>query len=227
MGSVAIRRAKQKQQVIEKLSQQAPPGEVFITTVHAETGPSPWLNLLFERVPGLVFVVVMMRKMYFLTLTNTSVVINSASRWSNRPAEVVAVFPRHAFPAGNVKRARVWSKIYVQFPNSGKPTRLNVHGYWNREFDQLLAILPPAAFTSGELHPKAVAAQQAQGQYPGQGQLPPQGQYPAQGQLPPQGQYPGQGQLPPQGQYPQPSFPGQQPPAPQVPQAPTKNPYQS
>jgi hypothetical protein len=210
---VAIRRAKQKQQVIEKLSQQAPPGEVFITTVHAETGPSPWLNLLFERVPGLVFVVVLMRKMYFLTLTNTSVVINSASRWSNRPAEVVAVFPRHAFPASNVKRARVWSKIYVQFPNSGKPTRLNIHGYWNREFDQLLAILPPAAFSSGELHPKAVAAQQAQGQYPGQ--------------LPPQGQYPAQGQLPPQGQYPQPPFPGQQPPASQVPQAPTKNPYQS
>src|SRR5205814_3771174 len=35
--SVAIRRAKQKQQVIEKLSSTAPAGETFIATVHCET----------------------------------------------------------------------------------------------------------------------------------------------------------------------------------------------
>ena len=141
-GNVAIRRAKQKQQVIEKLSQSAPPGEVFITTVHVETGPSPWLNILFEEIPGALLVVALLRRMYFLTLTNTSVVINSANRWNNRPGDVVAVFPRHLFPASRVNRARVWSKIYVQFPNEPKPTRLNVHGYWRNEFDQLLAALP-------------------------------------------------------------------------------------
>ena len=165
---MAIRRAKQKKQVIEKLSQSAPPGEVFITTVHVETGPSPWLNVLFEEIPGVMLVVALMRRMYFLTLTNTSVVVNSASRWNNRPGEVVAVFPRDAFPASQVKRARVWSKIYVQFPNSDKATRLNVHGYWRAEFDQLLATLPPTAFVDGELPPQAVAVQQAQGQFPNQ-----------------------------------------------------------
>ena len=208
---MAIRRAKQKQQVIEKLSQSAPPGEVFITTVHAETGPSPWLNVIFEEIPFLILIIALTRKMYFLTLPNTSVVINSASRWNNRPGEVVAVFPRHLFPASQVKRARVWSKIYVQFPNSPKAIRLNVHGYWRNEFDQLLAALPPSAFHNGEVPAQAQAVQQAQGQ-----------QFPAQGQFqPPQGQFPQQGQFPPA----QPQLPQQQQAQQPVPME--KNPYQN
>jgi hypothetical protein len=159
---MAIRRAKQKQQVIEKLSQVAPPGETFISCVHAETGPSPWLNALFDEIPGVGLIVALSRKQYFLTLTNTSVVVNSASRFTNRPGDVVAVFPREGFPASNANRARVWSKIYVQFPNSAKATRLNVHGFWNSEFDQLLAALPASAFADGQI-PKQ--AQAAQGQY--------------------------------------------------------------
>ena len=53
---MAIRRAKQKEQVIAKLSSVAPPGETFLACVHCETGPSPWLNSLFDEVPilGLV-----------------------------------------------------------------------------------------------------------------------------------------------------------------------------
>ena len=225
---MAIRRAKQKQQVIEKLSHSAPPGEVFITTVHCETGPSPWLNILFEEIPGLMLLVALTRKMYFLTLTNTSVVVNTASRWNNRPGDVVAVFPRHMFPASRVNRARIWSKIYVQFPNTPKAIRLNVHGYWRNEFDQLLATLPPTAFDDGQLPPQALAVQQAQGQFPGQG-FPAQGQFPqqAQGQFPQQQPYPGQpqGQFPPaQPQYPaQPPVPGQQ----QYPVPMEKNPYQN
>ena len=136
---MAIRRAKQKQQVMEKLAQVAPPGETFITTVHVETGPSPWLNGIFDNMGLLGAIIGLMRKFYFVTLTNTSVVINSASRWSNRPGDVVAVFPREQFPVSNVNRARVWSKLYVLFPNNSKPTRLNVHFYWHGEFDQLIA----------------------------------------------------------------------------------------
>ena len=39
------------EQVIENLSQVAPPGEQFIACIHCETGPSPWLNMLFEEIP--------------------------------------------------------------------------------------------------------------------------------------------------------------------------------
>jgi hypothetical protein len=141
---VAIRRAKQKQQVIEKLSAQAPAGETFIATVHCETGPSPWLNAVFDEIPLLGLVMALTRQQYFVTLTNTSVVVNSANRFNNRPGEVVAAFPRHAVPIGDINRAAVWSKMYLVFPGKEKPSRLNVHRYWRTEFDQLISAIPGA-----------------------------------------------------------------------------------
>ena len=142
---MAIRRAKQKEQVIAKLSTMAPPGETFIATVHVETGPSPWLNAIFDEIPVVGLVVALTRKMYFVTLTSSAVVVNSASRWSNRPGEVVAAFPRNAVPVSRVKRAAVWSTMYLHFPGGDKPTRLNIHRYWRGEFDQLLATFPANA----------------------------------------------------------------------------------
>jgi hypothetical protein len=141
---MAIRRATQKKQVIEKLTAIAPPGEVFIASVHCETGPSPWLNAIFDEVPFLGLIVALTRSFYFITLTNTSVVINAANRFTNRPGHVLYSFPRNAFPVTSVKRSAVWSSLYVQLPDRPKPTRLNVHRYWRGEFDQLLAALPQA-----------------------------------------------------------------------------------
>jgi hypothetical protein len=141
---MAIRRAKQKAQVIAKLSEQAPAGETFIACVHCETGPSPWFNALFDEVPLLGLIVAMTRKFYFVTLTNTSVVVNSANRFTNRPGPVVAAFHRAATPMSGVKRGNLWSKMYLQFPSAPKPTRLNVHRYWRGEFDQLVAAVPQA-----------------------------------------------------------------------------------
>lgn len=123
---MAIRRATQKQQVMERLASVAPPGEQFIACVHTETGPSPWLNALFDRIPGLGLAIALTRKYYFFALTNTSVALNSASRWTNRPGDVVASFPRHSFPVTKYNRAAGGSKSYVHFPSANKPTRLNV-----------------------------------------------------------------------------------------------------
>ena len=139
---MAIRRAKQKAQVIEKLKQQAPAGETFLACVHCETGPSPWLNAIFDEVPVLGLVVALTRKFYFLTLTNTSVVMNTANRFTNRPGDIVGAFHRDAVPISRVKRGAVWSKMYMQLPGESKPRRLNVHRYWRGEFDQLIAALP-------------------------------------------------------------------------------------
>jgi hypothetical protein len=139
---MAIRRAKQKAQVITLLQQQAPAGEQFIACIHCETGPSPWLGVLFDEVPLLGLIVQLTRKFYFLTLTNTSVVVNSASRFTNRPGPIVASFANSAFPISGVKRGKVWSVAYVQFAGSSKPTRLNIHRYWRNEFDMLVNQLP-------------------------------------------------------------------------------------
>jgi hypothetical protein len=142
---MAIRRAKMKAQVVEKLTASAPAGEQFIACVHSETGPSPYLNALFDEVPFLGLIVALSRKMYFFTLTNTSVVVNSANRWTNRPGDVVAVFPREQFPVSNYNRGAVWSKFFVELPGSGKPVRLNVHRYWRAELDQLADAFPANA----------------------------------------------------------------------------------
>jgi hypothetical protein len=147
---MAIRRAKQKQQVMEKLAQQAPAGEQFIACVHTETGPSPWLGALLDEIPIVGLVVQLSRKFYFFTLTNTSVVVNAANRFTNRPGEVVAVFPRHQFPVSNFNRAAVWSKFYIQFPGQDKPTRLNIHRYWRQELDQLAQAFPAGAQVGGQ-----------------------------------------------------------------------------
>jgi hypothetical protein len=166
---MAIRRAKQKQQVMEKLSQQAPPGEQFLTCVHVETGPSPWLNSLFDEVPFLGLIVAYTRKFYFLTLTNTSVVVNTCSRYTNRPGDVVFAFPINQFPVVKVKRVRVWSSMFVQFPGQDKPTRLNIHGYWRRELDQLLAALPqPAVVPAQGGAPAPTQSQPSQPSQPSQ-----------------------------------------------------------
>ncbi|MFJ4184092.1 hypothetical protein [Kitasatospora sp. NPDC089509] len=142
---MAFLRAKQKAQVIEKLSQVAPPGETFIACVHAESGPSPWLAAALGEIPLVGLIIVLTRRYYFLTLTNSHVVINSANRWNNRPGEVVAAFPRHAFPVSRVKRASIWSSMYVQMPGNTNPVRLNIHRIWRAEMDQLSAAFPPGS----------------------------------------------------------------------------------
>jgi hypothetical protein len=158
---MAIRRAKQKAQVIAKLSASAPAGETFIACVHGETGPSPWLNALFDEVPFLGLIVALSRQFYFFTLTNTSVVVNSANRFTNRPGEIVAAFPRAGFPATRYSRGAVWSKFYVQLPHGSKPTRINVHRFWRAELDQLAAGCPALAgapATAGEVPGTEAAA---------------------------------------------------------------------
>ena len=141
---MAFRRSKQKQQVIEKLQEIAPPGETFIACVHCETGPSPWLGMIFDEVPILGTVVYWMRKFYFVTLTNTTVVVNSMNRMTNRPGDVVYSIPREQFQVTAVKRASLWSSMYVVFPGQQKATRLNIDRYWRGEFDALVGNLPQA-----------------------------------------------------------------------------------
>ncbi|MFH9347896.1 hypothetical protein [Kitasatospora sp. NPDC017646] len=213
---MAFLRAKQKAQVIEKLSQVAPPGETFIACVHAESGPSPWLAAALGEIPLVGLIIVLTRRYYFLTLTNSHVVINSANRWNNRPGDVVAAFPRHAFPVNRVKRASIWSSMYIQLPGNSSPTRLNIHRIWRAEMDQLSAAFPP-----GSIDPSSQPFDTPQGQgYPMPGQ-------PMPGQPMPGQPMPGQPGIPqqqgfgaPQGQ----PYPPQQPyPAPHA--APQGQPY--
>ena len=142
---MAIRRAKQKAQVIAKLSQSAPPGETFIACVHTETGPSPWLNALFDEVPFLGLIVALTAQV-LLHHADEHVDRRQHGQPLHEPPRRgrVRVPPRRVpgQPASSARR--VWSSMYVQLPGSAKPTRLNIHRYWRNEFDQLIAALPQA-----------------------------------------------------------------------------------
>jgi hypothetical protein len=221
-----------REQVIQNLSQVAPPGEQFIACIHSETGPSPWFNILFDEVPFLTLIVQMMRKYYFITLTNGHIVVNRAGRMTNRPKEVVVAMPLQANPFSGIKKGKIWSRLYMQFPGEAKPTRMNFHRIWNADIDRFIATFPHAVEgaqgTAPQQGQQAVSAPQqqyaGQAQYQGQpqqaqqnpayaprhGQQHQPGQYPQQGQHPQQGQYPpqqGQGQYRQPGQHPQQQYP--------------------
>lgn len=233
---MALRRSKMREQVIQNLSQVAPPGEQFIACIHCETGPSPWLNILFEEIPFAMLIVTLMRKYYFITLTNGHLVVNRASRLSNRPKELVVAIPLQQVQISGIKKGKLWSRLYLQFPGEAKLERINFHRIWNSDIDQFIQRFPhaledPSQAPAGGGYQQAYqqAPQQAyqqqpalQGGYQGQQQGYQQPAVPQQGQPMPQqyqqqpggyqqGGYPQQQPgVPPQGQY-----PGQRPAAPQ------------
>jgi len=138
-----IRRAKDKAKATAKLSSMVPAGERFITCLQAETGPrSRFYSQVLDPIPGLGLAMVLTRKFYFFTLTGSSVVVNPATRWTNQPGDVIAVFPRDAFPASNYDRTAAWRTFHVHFPNAPQPVKLNVHPMWDSELDQLAAAFP-------------------------------------------------------------------------------------
>jgi hypothetical protein len=198
---MALRRSKMREQVIQNLAAVAPPGERFVACIHCETGPSPWLNILFEEVPFLMLIVQLMRKYYFLTLTNGHLVVNRAGRMTNRPKEVVTAIPIQQVQISGIVKGKIWSRLYLQFPGKSKATRINFHRIWNSDVDHFIAMFPHAA-----------EGKAAQSTAQSAGYAPQQQQGYQQAAIPQQGGYQGQPQQ--QQQYGQPAY-QQQPGVPQ------------
>jgi hypothetical protein len=139
---MAVTKAGMRKQVVESLAQVAPPGEQFVACVHGMTGPSPWIDGAFGAIGALITQSV--RKYYFVTLTNTSIVVNRAGRIANRPKEIVLALPLQPGTVTMVKKNAIWSKLYLQFPGEAKPTKIHVHRIWNADLDAFLATVPVA-----------------------------------------------------------------------------------
>ncbi|MGW4382791.1 hypothetical protein [Kitasatospora sp. NPDC004531] len=186
---MAIRKSTMQEQVAAAIA-AIEPNDRPVVTFHTISGPSPWLMSQLGLI-GQLFV-----KYYFVTLTHRVVTVHRASRMSNRPQELVHVFPLDQARASvtDVNRATLWSSLKFQFPGEPKPTRLNIGRYWRNELD---------TFVNGLFSGGPAAAPQAPGFPPQAPGVPPQGQ-----PYPPQGQpaYPPQGQA-----YPQPGQPGANP----------------
>ena len=138
-----IRRVQDKAKATAKLSGMVPAGQRFVACLQAETGPrSRFYSRVLDPIPGLGLAMVLARKFYFFTLTDSSVLVNSAARWSNQPGGVIAAFPRDAFPASNYDKSAEWRAFALRFPGAARPTRLSVHPMWDAELDQLAAAFP-------------------------------------------------------------------------------------
>lgn len=154
---MAMLKSKQKQQVIAKLVTMAPPGESFITTVHCESGPGYWATVALGELPLVGLIITLLRSYYFLTVTNSHVVVVTASRFRRIPGEFVVAYPLQQLPVSRLVRSRMWSSLYLQLPNEEKPTRLNIGRYWLKEFDMMLHALPQQQQSALEAQAEAAA----------------------------------------------------------------------
>ena len=143
-NEMAVRKSKIQEQVLQKFAEVAPPGEQVTVFFETLTGPSPWLVALLSEIPFVGLIVALVRNVYFVALTNTSVVVVAANKFTNRPTNLVAAEPFAAAKFSNLKIAPVWSKVYYQLPGQAKPTRLNVHRKWRNELDALVRSIGPS-----------------------------------------------------------------------------------
>ncbi|WP_405133749.1 hypothetical protein [Nocardia sp. NBC_01388] len=135
---MAFRKSTIQKQLAKKLVEFAPQGEQLQLTFQAITGPSPWVDDL----PFVRFVMLFLRKYYFVALTQTSVVIVEASKWTGRPSKFVCAEHFGTAQFTEMQINSIWSKVYYRMPNTAAPERLNVHRRWRTELDQLVSRLP-------------------------------------------------------------------------------------
>ncbi len=135
---MAFRKSTIQKQLAAKLAEFAPQGEQMQIAFQAITGPSPWVDDL----PYVRFAMLFVRKYYFVVLTNTSVVIVEANKWSGRPANLVCAEHFSTATFTDMQINTIWSKVFYRLPHTGTPERLNVHRRWREELDALVARLP-------------------------------------------------------------------------------------
>lgn len=133
---MAFRKKKILEQVQQKLVEVGPPGEQFNGAFLAITGPSPWVDSL----PYVRLVMVFLRRYYFVVLTNTSIVLIAASKWTGRPTTLVSAEQFHTAEFSGLEINPLWSKVFYRLPGTPTVERLNVHRQWRTEMDELVRL---------------------------------------------------------------------------------------
>jgi hypothetical protein len=137
---MAVRRETVKKQFGEALANGGlEPGEQIVAGVLSQSGPTPWLTGAI----GLVFMLLLGMKYYFIAVTDRRVLFAQASLMSARPKGVVAwADPLGAGVVSDVDAsAKLWSHFRYQRPGQPKATRFNVHRVWREDLQQVLAAM--------------------------------------------------------------------------------------
>jgi len=158
------------------------PSERILVGARVEKGLSQWWGLLSTWL-------VLLRKYYYMVLTDHHVVLCHLSVFTGRPTKVNFVIPRDQVRMGDYKPGVVYGTFLFLLPGRSKPSKLRVHRIFRPEMETILGGL-------GILGP---APGQAPGYGPGPGALPDGTVFGPPGGLPPGQQYPPQ-YAPPPGQ---------------------------
>ena len=134
---MAIRKEKIKEQFQAVIPPALEPGEQVLGGTYCQTGPSPWL----QGGVGLLIMLLMGAKWYYLAVTDRRLLWFRASMWTQRPKGSVEAEPRSSVQLHDVDVDNVvWSKFRLQRP-TGKDVRVNVHRFWREEVQQLVGVL--------------------------------------------------------------------------------------
>ncbi|MFL5798132.1 MAG: hypothetical protein ACJ77A_09390 [Actinomycetota bacterium] len=151
---MAFRKEKIKAQYEAVVQPALEPGEQVLAGTYCQTGPSPWL----QGGVGLLIMLLMGAKWYYLVVTDRRLLWFRASMWSARPKGGVEADPRSGIQIHDVDVDNViWSKFRVQRP-TGKDVRVNVHRIWRDEVQHLIAALTGQG-TPQPVQPPAPAVQ--------------------------------------------------------------------
>jgi hypothetical protein len=133
---MAFRKEKIKEQYNAVIPTALEPGEQVLAGTYTQTGPSPWL----QGGLGLILMLIMGAKWYYLVVTDRRVIWFRGSMWNARPKGTFEAEPRSAAQIHDVDVDNViWSKFRIQ--KAGKDTRVNVHRIWRDEVQQLVGVL--------------------------------------------------------------------------------------
>jgi len=144
---MAVRRETVKRQFAEFLTNgNLEPGERLVAGVLTQSGPTPWLTGAI----GIVFMLLLGMRWYFLAVTDRRLIGVRASLWSTRPTAVEWSAPLGSGALSDVDAdAKLWSHLKFQRPGEAKAVRYHVHRIWRDDLREVLAAMraptPPAA----------------------------------------------------------------------------------
>src|SRR5487761_1369326 len=160
------------------------PSERILAGARVESGLSQWWLFVSTWL-------VLLKKYYYMALTEHHLVLCRLSKWTGRPTRGESAIPRDQVRAGDYKPGVVFGTFMFLFPGRTKPSRVRVHRIFRPEIESILGRL-------GVLGP---APGQGPVYGPGPGALPDGTVFGPPGGLPPGQQYPPQYAPPPGQEY--------------------------
>src|SRR5487761_1586166 len=116
------------------------PSERILAGARVESGLSQWWLFVSTWL-------VLLKKYYYMALTEHHLVLCRLSKWTGRPTRVESAIPRDQVRAGDYKPGVVFGTFMFLFPGRTKPSRVRVHRIFRPEIESILGqlgVLGPA-----------------------------------------------------------------------------------